>query len=203
MGDQRGRAMARHRSATRSRTPTRHPPSCNRASPTGHRGNAFRHRAPRRELTAQNASTPAGARTVREAEVTDAAAIAALGSEAFRATHIGLLDVRTIDAVIVQTYSVPALTACIAQCAGAPDAFFLVACAESSILGYLHYDNTGDEPELHRIYVTRHKEGTGIGTALLEALHARLPDRASYRVTVAAGNEPALRFYRRRGFTTE
>lgn len=154
-------------------------------------------------MTAQNASTPAGARTVREAEVTDAAAIAALGSEAFRATHIGLLDVRTIDAVIVQTYSVPALTACIAQCAGAPDAFFLVACAESSILGYLHYDNTGDEPELHRIYVTRHKEGTGIGTALLEALHARLPDRASYRVTVAAGNEPALRFYRRRGFTTE
>jgi ribosomal protein S18 acetylase RimI-like enzyme len=154
-------------------------------------------------LTAQNASTPAGALTVREAEVTDAAAIAAFGSEAFRATHIGLLDVRTIDAVIAQTYSVPALTACIAQCAAAPDAFFLVACAESSILGYLHYDNTRDEPELHRIYVTRHKEGTGIGTALLEALHARLPDRASYRVTVAAANELALHFYRRRGFTIE
>jgi ribosomal protein S18 acetylase RimI-like enzyme len=156
-------------------------------------------------LTAENASTPAAAVTVREAEVTDAAAIASLGAQAFRATHIGLrlFDVATIDAIIAQTYSVPALTACIAQCAAAPDAFFLVACAESSILGYLHYDNTGDEPELHRIYVTPHKKGTGIGTALLDALHTRLPYRASYRVTVAAANEPALRFYRRRGFTEE
>lgn len=141
-----------------------------------------------------------GTLIIREATAADARAIAALGSRAFRETHATILEADATEAVIAQTYSVPALTACIAHCAAAPGAFFLLAARGPVIAGYLHYDTAGSQPELHRIYVDLDRKGNGIGTALLDALHARLPAGTSYRVIVAAANAAALRFYRRRGF---
>src|SRR5215469_9566650 len=136
-----------------------------------------------------------GTLIIREATAADAKAIAALGSRAFRETHATILEADATEAIIAQTYSVPALTACIAHCATAPDASFLVAARDTVIVGYLHYDTAASQPELHRIYVDPDRKGNGIGTALLDALHARLPTGTSYHVIVAAANAAALRFY--------
>ena len=87
------------------------------------------------------------------ATVDDAAAIAAIGSVAFPAVHGEIVGPTFAAAVVEQTYSIAALTECITRCGKAEDAEFLVAEGEGEVLGYLHYDCEGTEPELHRIYV--------------------------------------------------
>jgi GNAT superfamily N-acetyltransferase len=47
-----------------------------------------------------------------------------------------------------------------------------VAEGDGEVLGYLHYDCEGSEPELHRIYVDLERKRAGIGSALLRELHA-------------------------------
>jgi ribosomal protein S18 acetylase RimI-like enzyme len=55
--------------------------------------------------------------------------------------------------------------------------------------------------ELYSLSVAPAERGAGIGTALMDALDARLAELgiADLVVAVMAGNEDALRFYRRRG----
>ena len=138
---------------------------------------------------------------VREAEAGDAAAIAAIGSVAFPKTYEGFVPEEVIRSVVEQTYSIPALERCIGACAAASDAHFLVAERGHDVIGYLHFDSAGPEPELHRIYVDPEATGGGIGQALLDELHRRLPEGASYILMVMATNEQAIRFYARNGFT--
>jgi hypothetical protein len=88
-------------------------------------------------------------------------------------------------AVVAQTYSIEALTACITRCATADDAAFLVAERDGGGVGYLHYDCEGTEPELHRIYGDPSSKRGGIGNARMHALHARLPPGGSYVLLVA------------------
>ena len=108
-----------------------------------------------------------------------------------------------IDAVIEQTYTPPALRECIHRCVEAPDAEFLVAEQDDQVVGFLHYDSAGREPERHRIYVDPERTGGGIGAALLDQLHRRLPNNASYMLMVVAPNNGAIRFYERNGLEAE
>ena len=57
--------------------------------------------------------------------------------------------------------------------------------------------------ELYTLAVLPQSRGSGVGTALLDAVDAALADRAITNLTVAlmAQNEAAIRLYRRRGLT--
>jgi ribosomal protein S18 acetylase RimI-like enzyme len=140
---------------------------------------------------------------VRDATAADAPSIAAIGRVAFPAVHDEVVGPAFSAAVVEQTYSIEALTDCIARCARADDAAFLVAERDGVVVGYLHFDSEGDEPELHRIYVDPDQKRGGIGSALMRALHARLPAGSSYVLLVAEVNTDAQAFYERHGLVVE
>lgn len=137
--------------------------------------------------------------TVRDAEPADADGIAAIGRVAIPDTFEGIVDPLVLRSIVEQSYSIEALSACIARCRRHADAHFMVAELKRRVVGFLHYDCDGPEPELHRIYVKPALKRQGIGTALLKELHAPLPTGSSYILMVIAGNQPAVNFYRRHG----
>jgi ribosomal protein S18 acetylase RimI-like enzyme len=141
--------------------------------------------------------------TVRTATVADAPAIAAIGRVGFPAVHNEIVGTAFAAAVVEQTYSIGPLTECITRCAEAEDAEFLVAERNGEVLGYVHYDCEGAEPELHRIYVDLQRKRAGIGSALMGELHARLPPESSYVLLVAQANTDAQAFYERHGLVVE
>jgi ribosomal protein S18 acetylase RimI-like enzyme len=140
---------------------------------------------------------------VRTALVADAPSIAGIGRVAFPAVHNDVVGAEFAATVVEQTYSVEALTDCITRCSTAGDAEFLVAERDGDVIGYLHYDSEGAEPELHRIYVDPGLKRGGVGTALIRELHARLPSGGQYILLVAEANEDAQAFYERHGLVIE
>ena len=140
---------------------------------------------------------------IRNATSVDAAAIAAIGSVEFARTHEPLLGAAPTRAVVEQTYATEAVAESIARCATASAAHFLVAERDGRVVGYLHYDAFGDEPELHRIYLEHDEVGRGTGSKLMEELHDRLAPGSGYIVMAALANETARRFYGRHGFVEE
>jgi ribosomal protein S18 acetylase RimI-like enzyme len=151
---------------------------------------------PRREAVMSESPAPL---VVRAALVADAPSIAAIGSVAFPAVHNDVVGAEFAAAVVEQTYSLEALTACIERCTAADDAEFLVAERDGEVIGYLHYDSAGAEPELHRIYVDPDKKRGGVGRALMQELHARLEPGAQYILLVAEANTDAQAFDERQG----
>jgi ribosomal protein S18 acetylase RimI-like enzyme len=75
-----------------------------------------------------------------------------------------------------------------------------VACEGGRVVGYLHYDCEGPQPELHRLYVDPARKRGGIGSSLLRELHTRLRPGTSYVLLVAEQNIDARAFYDRQGF---
>ena len=146
---------------------------------------------------------PVATLVVRTALVADAPSIAAIGRVAFPAVHNDVVGAEFAAAVVEQTYSIEALTECIIRCAAAIDAEFLVAEEDGAVLGYLHYDSEGAEPELHRIYVDLGRKRGGVGSALMRELHARLPPGRQYVLLVAEANKDAQAFYERHGLVIE
>ena len=132
-----------------------------------------------------------------------APSIAAIGRVAFPVVHNDIIGAEFAAAIVEQTYSVEALTDCIARCANADDAEFLVAERDGQVIGYLHYDSEGIEPELHRIYVDPRRKRGGVGSALMHELHARLPPGREYILLVAEANKDAQAFYERHGLVVE
>jgi ribosomal protein S18 acetylase RimI-like enzyme len=137
------------------------------------------------------------------ATTADAPAISAIGRVAFRAVHDEIVGAEFAAAVVEQTYSVGALTECITRCGEAGDAEFLVAERDGAVVGYLHYDSEGPDPELHRIYVDPAQKRGGIGSALMRELHTRLASGSSYVLLVAEANTAAQAFYERYGLVVE
>jgi ribosomal protein S18 acetylase RimI-like enzyme len=140
---------------------------------------------------------------IRAATGADAPAIAAIGSVGFPAVHDDVVGRTFAAAVVEQTYSIAALTECIARCGTDDNAEFLVAEEDREVLGFLHYDCDGAEPELHRIYVDLERKRAGIGSALVRELHARLRPGNSYVLLVAEANTGARAFYERHGLIVE
>ena len=140
---------------------------------------------------------------VRDAVVADAEAVAAIGRVAFPAWAKPLVDASVVDAIVEQTYSLPALRDCITYCGQGNDACFLVAERDGKVVGYLHFDCEGPEPELHRIYVDPTQKRGGIGSTLLRELHSRLDPGTAYVLLVHAKNHAAIAFYEHYGFVEE
>ncbi len=114
----------------------------------------------------------------------------------------GLIDPALVDLFATHSYEPSAVAECISRCTTADDAVFLIAEIDGAVVGYLHYDSFGHEPELHRIYIDQGFQGQGVGGALVETLHTRLePD--TYILHVVKGNDGAVRFYERLGLTQE
>lgn len=141
--------------------------------------------------------------TVRDARPADAAGVAAIGKDAVPETYRSIVDPVVLQSIVDQSYSIESLQSCIRRCSTAADAYFLVAELDSRVVGFLHYDCEGPEPELHRIYITPLLKRKGIGSALLHELHTRLSPGATYILMVIAANHPAVAFYRRHGFTQD
>jgi ribosomal protein S18 acetylase RimI-like enzyme len=137
---------------------------------------------------------------IRQADVGDAADVASLGAAAFVAAHAPFTDASSIRPIVAHAFRERHVRQRIADSRLAERSWFLVAYHQKQLLGFLEYDESGTEAELHRLYVDPSLKGTGIGSALLEQLHRRLPGQHRYRVTVAAANAEALLFYERRGF---
>ena len=140
---------------------------------------------------------------VRDAGPADAIRIGAIGRESVPETYRDLVDPVVLSNIVEQSYSIEPLRACIRRCADAEDAHFLVAELDDRVVGFLHYDWDGPDPELHRIYIEPALKRQGIGSALLHELHERLVPGASYILMVVAANSPAVTFYRRHGFVEE
>ena len=140
---------------------------------------------------------------IRAASAADAPAIAAIGSVGFPAVHNDVVGPTFAAAVVEQTYSIAALIECITRCGNDDDAEFLVADDGGEVLGYLHYDCDGPQPELHRIYVDLERKRAGIGSALMRELHCRLRPGSSYMLLVAEANTDARAFYERHGLIVE
>ncbi|HVL96311.1 MAG TPA: GNAT family N-acetyltransferase, partial [Solirubrobacteraceae bacterium] len=122
-----------------------------------------------------------------------------IGRVAMPAQYDGVVDPVAVAAAVEQTYADDVLADCIARCTAADDAEFLVAERDGGVIGFLHFDSFGAEPELHRLYVDASVRGGGAGHALVEALRQRLPPGAPYMLLVVAANERAVRFYERHG----
>jgi ribosomal protein S18 acetylase RimI-like enzyme len=146
---------------------------------------------------------PVAQLVIRAATAADAPAIAAIGSVGFPAVHNDIVGPKYSAAVVEQTYSIAALTECITRCGKDDDAEFLVAEDDGELLGYLHYDREGAEPELHRIYVDLERKRAGIGSALMRELHARLRPGSTYVLLVAEANTDARAFYERHGLIVQ
>ena len=141
--------------------------------------------------------------TLRSATADDVPAIARIGGPAMLAQYDGLVDPRAVQAAVDQLYAPSTIAECIARCSAAPDAEFLVAETDGEgVIGFLHFDAFGPEPELHRLYCAAAARGRGVGSLLMEALHARLAGGAEYMLLVAEGNDRAVAFYERHGLHT-
>lgn len=140
---------------------------------------------------------------MRDARPADAAAVAAIGRIAVPETYAHLCDESVIRSIVEQSYALDALRECISRCACDADSHFLVAEVSGRVVGFLHYDCDGQEPELHRIYLDPARKRHGIGSSLLRELHARLPEDSTYILMVIADNSPAVAFYNHHGLVEE
>ncbi len=78
--------------------------------------------------------------SVRNAAPADAHAIAAIGRVAVPETYRDVIgDASVMAAIVEQSYAPGALRDCIARCAGAEGAHFLVAEQAGRVVGFLHY----------------------------------------------------------------
>jgi ribosomal protein S18 acetylase RimI-like enzyme len=115
------------------------------------------------------------------------------------AQYEGLVQHTAVEAAVAQTYSLDATRKSIQRCLKAPDAEFLVAEHSGQVIGFLHYDCFGPEPELHRLYLDSDFRSGGVGSQLIGELHSRLPPQSEYMLLVLQGNDRAIRFYERHG----
>ncbi|WP_447750959.1 N-acetyltransferase family protein [Sphingopyxis fribergensis] len=142
--------------------------------------------------------------TIREAGEDDASALALIGAATFLETFAGILDGTAIVGHCAAQHTEAAYSAYLrnggrawlaeAQPGRAPIGFALVG--KPDLAAALDGDI-----ELKRIYSLSRFHGSGLGAALMkQALEAAIGHRRLL-LGVYAGNERALAFYRKQGFT--
>jgi GNAT superfamily N-acetyltransferase len=126
----------------------------------------------------------------------DAAAIAAVQVETWRAAYAGMIADHVLDALTVE-----ALTARWEAYVGTPGVVVLVA---GDVAGFVCVGPPRDADvteggEVYAIYVLPSRQRHGLGGALLAAAQGWLADRPGVLWTLAA-NAPARAFYEARGW---
>jgi len=137
--------------------------------------------------------------TVRWAGTEDAEAIATIQVESWRAAYRGLVDQAYLDQ-LDPADRMPRWREGLAESVW-PERGTLVAEADGRVVGFAHL-STGDESELHAIYVRPDAWGTGAGRALMAEAVRRLAEEGCRDVVlwVLATNERARRFYQKAGW---
>jgi GNAT superfamily N-acetyltransferase len=145
--------------------------------------------------------------TFRKATTADALCIAVLGMQVFLDTYAtdGIRDALAHE--VLESFSAPAISALIAR----PDTTFLVAEANGHLVGFAHLTTHTGHPmigdpraaELKRLYVQERFTGFGIGWQLLGRAEAEAASQGASMLwaTVWVGNERALQFYPRQGYS--
>jgi GNAT superfamily N-acetyltransferase len=141
--------------------------------------------------------------TIRTAGDGDIPAIQRIARATWRATYRDLISAEDIELFLSSAYSLPSLTAKLAQLGDG----VIVAESDSVAIGYAMagLDREG-QPELYAIYVQPEYWGCGAGHLLWGAAKEVLVRQGHRRMCwwVASGNIRARRFYERRGaFMTE
>jgi GNAT superfamily N-acetyltransferase len=147
---------------------------------------------------------------IRRARPTDAAAMAIVHVESWRAAYVGL-----VPAVVLNQLSVPARAASWTRILGEGEARgsrSWVAVVEGRIVGFLSAgptrdadDHRGQVGEVYAIYLLSTAWGRGLGGALLRAAEDDLCERGYRAATiwVLAGNARARRFYAQCGYDAD
>lgn len=119
--------------------------------------------------------------------------------QAWMETYTGLIDQRHLDA--------RSLERCVETAHRYPQNT-LVAKAGEKVVGFVCYgayrdDTLNDAGEIYAIYVLRAYQGQKVGYRLMQAAMAQLAGYKKVALWVLRGNERALRFYERYGFTLD
>ncbi|MHC4474882.1 MAG: GNAT family N-acetyltransferase [Planctomycetota bacterium] len=144
---------------------------------------------------------------IRRAGTDDATVLAKLGAVTFRQSYAGIIPPGELDAYTAEAFSVEKIRSELAN----PNIIYLLAVVNEDICGYAKLEPTAppaevDSPkpvELVRLYAAPGLTGKGVGTALLTAA-MQAAEAAGYRscwLRVWQGNERAIAFYRKWGFT--
>ena len=139
--------------------------------------------------------------TVRTAEPSDAEAIERVAQASWRDTYRDIFEPAFIDDFLARNYNRESLAQAAETSASRPTSEFLVAERDGQIVGYLHFGDGPDGPQLYRIYADPAHYGSGVGSALLSELHRRIEGRVeSYVLDVHSRNVRGRGFYDRNGF---
>ena len=140
---------------------------------------------------------------MRDARPGDARRFEEIRVAGWKAAYVGLLDQQLLDGLAVDDERVAQREAWIAE--PVDGEVMLVAEVDGAVVGgafLLPYrdDDLTDTAELAALYVQPGLRFGGIGSALLTAGFARMPQPQQALWTLE-GNAPARRFYERHGFT--
>lgn len=139
---------------------------------------------------------------LRDAVPADAAALAQLNTDSWRAAYAGIIPTAFLKAL-----DVPAREQRLLASIGDPDSFTVVAVSDDRPVGFVSGGPLRDEPgsvagEVYAIYVTPELYGRGVGGVLLAEAEARLAAGgfAEAWLWVFTRNRAGRRFYERRGW---
>ena len=140
--------------------------------------------------------------TVRDARPDDAGAVARIARASWTETYRDIFDAAFIADFLAKAYREEDLARSAERSAADPDAHFLVAERDGTLVACAQFGVGPRGPELFRIYADPAHFGTGAGTALLEELHRRIAGRVdAYVLDVHSRNTRGRAFYDRQGFT--
>ena len=132
--------------------------------------------------------------TVRAATLEDLPAIKAVGEATWPTTY-AFAGAEYIEHGLATWWSESALARSLRE------TVVRVGCLDEQIVGVGTLDLRGEFPVIWKMYVLPTAQGSGVGSAVLEALLAEAPPgRGPIRLEYIEGNEPAAAFYRARGF---
>ena len=113
----------------------------------------------------------------------------------WHATYEGIIPIHIQDNFLAEAYSVKMVKKRLRKTK------FFVAVVDSKIVGFANYSPllAEDKVELHAIYLYTEYQGTGIGTAFLEAGKDELGAK-EILLNVERKNQTGLNFYHAKGF---
>jgi GNAT superfamily N-acetyltransferase len=134
---------------------------------------------------------------IRPARRDELSAVRAVLVETWHDTYDAIFGVARVREITDDWHSLDNL----ARGLNREDHAFLVADAGGAIEGTASATFGGDKLiALNRLYVRPARQGTGLGTALLDACVAHFPQGRLMRLEVETGNRKGRAFYARRGF---
>ena len=137
---------------------------------------------------------------VRTAGLRDLEAISRLLGETWHATYDGIYGAERVAEITGTWHSVDALKSRL----GKLNAEFVVGDDGERLGGTAFAAAAGPDGKtvvLHQLYVHPDCQGSGLGSALLAEIIESFPQAERLRLEVEEANEPAIRFYRAKGFT--